>query len=208
MRPILAGLPALASCVVFISAAQAEDAVYVAKLNPLNSSVTSNDAKGTATFTVKGNELTIAVDAQGTPGGVMHLQHFHGFADGKAASCPGSDADKNNDGVIDLIETEPMAGTTMVPFHDDPVSMEIPRDTYPTASQTGAYHYEKTVSLPDLQAAFSKAFGGQTLDLDKRVVFLHGVVTDAKLPKTAASLGDIPATITLPIACGEIKRHE
>ncbi len=205
MRPMLAGLPAFACFALLISAAQAEDAVYVAKLKPLNSAVTGSDAGGTATFTVKGDQLTIAVDAEGTPGGMMHLQHFHGFADGKAASCPGADADKNADGVIDLIETEPMAGTTMVPFHDDPVSMEIPRDTYPAASPRGAYHYEKAVSLPELEAAFGKAFGGQKLDLDKRVVFVHGVFTSAKLPDTAASLGDIPATVTLPVACGDIE---
>jgi hypothetical protein len=83
--------------------------------------------------------------------------------------------------------------------------MQIPSDTYPTASPEGAYHYEKTVSLPALQSAFSKAFGGQDLDLDKRVVFIHGVLKDAKLPGSAASLGKIPASITLPIACGEIK---
>jgi len=205
MRSSLAGLSAFACLALLSYAAQAEDAVYVAKLMPLNAAVTGSDATGTATFTIKGDQLTIVVDAEGTPGGIMHLQHFHGFPDGKAATCPGADADTNKDGIIDLIETEKMAGTTMVPFHDDPISLEIPRDTYPNASPRGSFHYEKTVSLPDLEAAFGKAFGGQKLDLDKRVVFIHGVFKDAKLPGTVASLGDIPASITLPIACGEIK---
>jgi Cu/Zn superoxide dismutase len=207
MRSDLAGLSAFACLMLLSCAAHAEDAVYVAKLQPLNSSVTGSDATGTATFTIKGDQLTIVVDAEGTPPGIMHLQHFHGFTDGKAATCPGPDADKNKDGVIDLIETEPMAGTTMVPFHADPVSMEIPSDTYPSASAHGSYHYEKTVSLPDLKSAFAKAFGGQDLDLDKRVVFIHGVFKDAKLPESAASLGTIPASVTLPIACGKIERQ-
>lgn len=188
------------------SAAEQSDAVYVAHLEPLNSSVTGSDAKGEAKFTIKGDQLTIVVDVEGTPGGMMHLQHFHGFADGKkTATCPTAGADANKDGVIDLIETEPGSGTTMVPFHDDPVSLEIPRDTYPVASPSGAYHYEKTVPLKTLQEAFGKAFGGQELALDSRVVFVHGVPADAKLPKTAASLGTIPAQVTLPIACGKIE---
>jgi hypothetical protein len=57
-----------------------------------------------------------------------------------------------------------------------------------------------------LQEAFGKAFEGQKLDLDKRVVFLHGVPSDTKLPASVASLGPIPAQVTLPIACGKIAR--
>jgi hypothetical protein len=92
----------------------------------------------------------------------------------------------------------------MVPFHDDPVSMQIPSDTYPVASPKGAYHYEKTVPLNALQEAFAKSFGEKDLALDRRVVFIHGVLDTSKLPATVASLGKIPAQVTLPIACGKI----
>jgi hypothetical protein len=191
---------------VFVADGARADATYVAELTPLNSTVTGSEAKGKATFEVKGDQLTIVVDMEGTPPGIMHLQHFHGFPDSaKAAACPGPEADTNKDGVIDLIETEPMAGTTMVPFHADPISMQIPSDTYPSASPRGSYHYEKTVSLKALQEAFGKAFGGQDLNLDKRVVFVHGVFPDAKLPATAGSLPKVPVTVTLPIACGKIE---
>ncbi|MCC6560573.1 MAG: hypothetical protein IT478_04385 [Xanthomonadales bacterium] len=44
------------------------------------------------------------------------------------------------------------------------------------------------------------------IDLDRRVVFIHGVPGDTRLPSTVASLGPIPASVTLPIACGVIKR--
>jgi hypothetical protein len=184
-----------------------DGAVYVAKLAPLNSSVTGSEAQGQAKFTIANNQLTIVVDASGLPPGIMHLQHFHGFADGqKDAICPTAAADSNHDGIIDLIETEPMSGTTMVPFHADPVSMLIPSDTYPVASAKGAYHYEKTVPLNDLQEAFAKSFGGQDLALDRRVVFIHGVLDTTKFPATVASLGKIPAQVTVPIACGKIEK--
>jgi hypothetical protein len=182
-------------------------AVYVAKLAPLNTSVTGSEASGQAKFTIANNQLTIVVDATGLPPSIAHLQHFHGFADSqKYATCPTAAADTNHDGIIDLIETKPMSGTTMVPFHDDPVSMQIPSNTYPIASAKGAYHYEKRVPLNALEEAFAKSFGGQDLALDRRVVFIHGVVDTTKFPGTVASLGEIPAQVTLPIACGKIEK--
>lgn len=186
----------------------AQNQVYTAKLHALNIEATAAKATGDATFAIDGDELTITVDAEGLPPNMMHLQHFHGFKDGKAADCPDAAADKNGDGVIDLIETEAYAGTTMVPFHDKPVSMEIPSDTYPKADADGSYKYNKTVSLKELQAAFTKAFGSDDLALENRVVFIHGVPAKTELPKSAASLGTIPAQITLPIACGAITRAE
>ena len=181
--------------------------VYVAHLTAMNTSVTGTPAAGEVTFTITGDSLTIATDATGLPKDITHWQHFHGFKDGRDAACPAKTADANGDGIVDLIETEPAAGTTMVPFNDDPVAMDIPKDTYPKASDTGALQYRETVSLSALQAAFGKAFEGQQLDLDKRVVFLHGVPSDTKLASSVASLGPIPAQVTLPIACGEITRQ-
>lgn len=200
-----------AICVAISTAAAVADngtsnTVYVARLQPLNSKVTGSDASGDARFTIKGDVLTITIDAKGLPPGIMHLQHFHGFPDNRDAACPTSAADANGDGIIDLIETEPMSGTTMVPFHDDPVSMAIVRATYPKASGAGSYHYEKTVSLSALKAAFSKAFNDPELDLDKRVVYIHGIFPTTGLAKSVASLGKIPAQVTLPIACGKIER--
>jgi hypothetical protein len=94
----------------------------------------------------------------------------------------------------------------MVPFHDDPVSMEIVRDTYPKAGADGTFKYQKAVPLRGLDAAFAKTFGDSGLDLDRRVVFIRGTLEPTRLPASAASLGTIPAQVTLPIACGEITR--
>ena len=186
--------------------AESQPTVYAAQLHPMNAKVTGVETTGEARFSIDGDTLTISVSAEELPPDMMHLQHFHGFKDNRDATCPTEVADVNIDGIIDLIETEPSSGTTMVPFHDDPVSMEIVRDTYPKAGADGTFQYQKTVSLKDLEAAFAKAFGDKELDLDRRVVFIHGILTSTKLPASAASLGTIPAQVTLPIACGEIKR--
>ncbi len=186
--------------------ALAADATYVAHLQPMNSKVSGHDATGEARFTINGDKLTISIDMKGVSPNIAHWQHFHGFKDNRAATCPTAAADANGDGIIDLIETGLAAGTTMVPFNADPVAMDVPSDTYPKASADGAFKYQKTVSLKAMNAAFAKAFGEPDLHLDKRVVFIHGVPPATSLPGSVASLGPIPAQVTLPIACGNIER--
>ena len=178
--------------------------VYVAQLHPMNTKVTGHRTTGEARFTVNGDSLTISIKVKDAGPGVTHWQHFHGFQDNRNAHCAAQAADKNRDGIVDLIETEPASGTTMVPFIDDPVSMNVAEGTYPKASSAGTYEYRQTVSLKALSAAFSKAFDGSKLDLDRRVVLIHG--TPNTLPASVASLGPIPAEVTLPIACGTIER--
>jgi len=201
MAAAAAGLPAVAGA----QTGQA-NAVYVAHLSALNTKVTGVKTVGEARFTIKGDSLTIAVNASGLPKDIEHWQHFHGFTDGRQAACPTPSADANGDGIIDVVETGAAAGTTMVPFSGDPVSMDVPHGTYPKASATGRLQYRETVSLSALQAAFAKAFDGQKLDLDRRVVFIHGIPAASKLRASVASLGPIPAQVTLPIACGKITR--
>lgn len=180
--------------------------VYVAHLQPMNSKVTGHKVTGEARFTVKGETLTISVKTHGLPPGIMHMKHLHGFKNGRVSSCATESADADGDGIVDVVETEAASGITMVPLSTDPVSMEIVTDTYPKASADGTYRYKKTVLLKALEAAFGKSFGGQKLDLDRRVVYIHGVSPNSKLPASVASLGTIPAQVTLPIACGKIER--
>jgi len=192
-----------------ISVAQAEnaDVTYKAELSPLNSKTTGSDSSGEATFTISGDKLTIRITAKDVPPNMEHLQHFHGFAKGdRTSECPTTRNDKNGDGIIDIVETEPVAGTTMAPFDADPIGMSAVNDTFPRAGADGSFSYEKTVSLKALEAAFAKKFPGQQLDLDRRVVFLHGIPASTKLPATVASLDHIPAQVVLPIACGAIKK--
>jgi hypothetical protein len=172
----------------------------------MNTGTTKTSTTGTARFVVQGDALTIDVRVHGAPPDTVHWQHFHGFTDGQAAACPGTDADANHDGIVDLIETGKASGTTMVPFDSDPAAMDVAHGTYPKADAHGNYHYHATVSLKALDAAFGKAFQGQQLDLDKRVVYIHGVPSATQLPSSVASLGPIPAQVTLPIACGKIER--
>jgi hypothetical protein len=203
----LAGILAGFAGSPLITEAAAADANYKAELSPLNSTTTGSDASGEASFVISGDQMTIRVTAKGVPPGIEHLQHFHGFATGDQQSvCPVASSDANGDGVIDIKETEALAGETMVPFQGDPVGMQIVVDTYPKAAADGTYTYEKTVPLKALEDAFTGKYTGQSLDLERRVVFLHGVAMTTQLAASVASLGDIPAQVTIPIACGAIEK--
>ncbi len=174
---------------------------YTAQLTALNGATVGTETTGEVRLSVMGDSLTIRVNVQNAPPNMSHWQHYHGFADGREATCPTADQDANGDGIIDLIETEPVSGTTMVPFNADPVKLEIPEESYPTATADGSYSYEKTVSMSALQAAL----GGAPLALEHRVVFIHGVPDTMTLPSSVASLGPVPAQKTIPIACGNLE---
>ncbi len=209
---MLTALVGAAGMLPLAAAAQSADApknandTYVAHLSALNSKVTGSTTAGEAHFKVDGANLVIDINVTGAPPDVTHWQHFHGFEDGHAATCATAGADANGDGIVDLIETEKASGTTMVPFDAAPAAMDVAHGTYPTADVDGSYSYHQVVPLKDLEAAFGKAFDGQKLQLDHRVVYIHGVAEDTELPASVQSLGPIPAHVTLPIACGRIER--
>lgn len=166
----------------------------------MNAGATKTDTTGEARFTIDGDKLTIDIKLRSEPPDTIHWQHFHGFKDSQQAACPAPGADDaNHDGIVDLIETEKTSGTTMVPFDSHPAGMDVAHGTYPKASAHGDHHCHQTVSPKAMDAAFARAFPGQQLDLAKRVVYIHGVPAGTTVPSTVASLGPIPAQVTLPI---------
>ena len=209
-RYLLTALGVMAMLVGMTAGVLAQDDVveesYRATLQPMNPDIVGSETTGTVLITFAGDKVTFQAEMQGAPPDVAHWQHIHGFAMGEqASSCPADDADANDDGIIDLIETEESAGTTMIPLNDDPVAFDIPADTYPVADENGTYTYEATVEKDELEDAFSEHFpDADGLNFENRVVFVHGVADDTELPDSVQSLGEIPATTTLPIACGEL----
>ena len=182
--------------------------IYEAQIQALNTSVTNHQTNGKARFVMDGDKMHVTIDINNAPPGIEHWQHFHGFPNEGTATCATAAEDVNGDGIIDVVETEPVSGTTMVPFNKFPAEMEIPTDTYPVADDNGSYHYEIEIPLNDLEKAFAEAFGDSGINLGSRVLYIHGVPSDTELPETVASIGDIPAHVTLPIACGKIERVE
>lgn len=179
---------------------------FLAKINPLNADKIGTSAHGTAEFTIEGDVLDIKIEMFETPANTSHWEHFHGFPDGRDAAVATSAQDVNGDGFVDLPETEAVSGTTMVPFDNAPHEMNIPHDAYPTSDANGHFAYQQHVPLDELRAKFKAVFGTDDLDLDKRVVYIHGVPASLGLPATVAgAVGSYDAHTTLPIAVGKIE---
>lgn len=183
--------------------------IYIAPLQPLNDTLTEQSPLGLATIIIRGDEMRLYVIAEGLPPGMPHLQHYHGFTQGSEAVCPTADVDANADGVVDLRETESVAGVTLVPFHDDPASLEglLNVERFPTASSPdGVIDYRETVSVQALASALQSEYDINQFNLEDRVIFIHGVAEGTDVPDSAQSIADVPASTTLPIACGEFTR--
>lgn len=195
-----------AAFVLTCAAATAQAQTYRAHLTALNSGKIGSAAEGDATLRIVGDHLEVRIKMRGVPANIEHWEHFHGFPDARNATCAAARDDTNRDGFVDLIETEPMSGTTMVPFNDRPEDMQIPTHTYPHASGAGDFEYVKSVPLAQLAATFDRTYKGRHIDLEKRVLYVHGVESNSGLPTSVASLGPVPSHITLPIACGKIEK--
>lgn len=174
-----------------------------AEIRPLNAETAGQSVTGTATLTVEDGQLTIDMQAEGLSPG-MHLAHLHGFATASPedATCAAPEQDANGDGIIDLMETEPVSGVTMIPMTDDPVSLSIQSESYPEADADGRATYRTTVPVADLEAALQEQFGSPPA-LAERVLYIHGVPDGTDLPDSVQSLEGVPASVTLPIACAE-----
>lgn len=181
-----------------------EAQAYVVKLQPVNSELTQGAAQGLGVLVSSGGELNVAMTMRTVPPGIMHLQHFHGFVGDQDAVCPTSDADANGDGIVDLIEATEVGGRTLIPLNGDPANLIILSETYPIADDMGSYVYTATIDLSELQSAIEETYGISSLDLERRTIFVHSVPQATDLPHSVQSLPDVPAHLTVPIACGVV----
>lgn len=133
------------------------DQFYFAELTPINGS----NVSGAAVFAydLETNQLTVLLAAQGLEPGVAHVQHIHGFVDGREAGEPTLAADTDNDGYIEGSEGAAVYG---------PVIFGLPT----TNNATGEQFIVQTFQL----AADSVVAGGL---LALREYNIHGVTLPA-----------------------------
>lgn len=180
---------------------------YEAIITPLNEDKIGTAPSGKAIFDLNEKWLKIFIEMEGVPANMMHWEHFHGFEDNRPAEVATMAQDTNHDGFIDLVETEPVSGTTMVPFDEAPQQLNIPNDNYPVANAKGHFEYNKEVAIDEFVRNFKKAFNDAKLELEKRVIYIHGVPNDLVLPDTVQGMvGHYDQHVTLPIAGGKIEK--
>lgn len=186
--------------------------IFRANLTTLNSNVTGNSTTGTALFRIEGDEIEVLMNVNGAPKSITHIQHIH-----TGTACPTASADTNGDGFVDVVEGVPAYGPILVNLDGDLNSFAASSSSFPTSNSAGTYVYREKATLSRLLAdlrtedtdttdAIVKLQPGEELNLGQRHVVVHGVPSSANLPATVQSLGTIPSSATLPIACGTITR--
>jgi hypothetical protein len=114
-----------------------------------------------------------------------------------------------------LLDGVPFYGPVLIPLDSD-LSNQAAGEFPFVHNQGGALQYRQTTALSALLADLNAPdpnpadavvkLNGAPLNLAARHVVLHGVSPETPLPPSVASLPGLPAYLTLPVACGEIRR--
>jgi azurin len=202
-RPTILAATALVAVLALPAVAQEE--TLVGTFDPVNSAETRQNPIGDVRVSREGDAYTISMTVDGLSPG-MHLAHIHGFAesDPQEAACAGPLADENGDDYVDLVETRSVSGVTLVPLTDEPASLSLQSESYPTASAEGQVTFETTVAAAALGEALQSDLS-TPVALERRVIYLHGVPEDLPLPDSVQTLEGVPAHVTLPVACAELE---
>lgn len=187
---------------------ETEDIRYEAQLSALNSDITGLETSGKAEFHLSEDTLYVTIEVEDAPPNMQHWQNFHGTPAADDTRCATMDEDENDDDIVDMFEVGPASGRMMVPFNANPAVMNIGDYTYPAADEDGYYKYEKAIPMEELANNFANSFEGYDIHLEKDVVYIHGVPEDTDLPSSAESISGVPNYLTLPIACGKIKKMD
>ncbi|MDX1492918.1 MAG: hypothetical protein R3253_02500 [Longimicrobiales bacterium] len=186
------------------NAAPGSAQLYQASFSPLNADLSFRPVRGQATVRVADGQLSVMIEASGLEPGIPHPQHIHGFLGAGPGACPTLDADRNEDGIIDVLEGVPDYGGILVTLDSDLTDGAGTQvEGLPTTSnQGGTIRYTMTAPLSEVVAGAGAADAAE-LDLGNRHIVLHGVNPETELG-TAASIGGLPAWLTLPVACGQL----
>lgn len=133
------------------------------------------------------------------------------------AGCPTQVLDVNDDGVVDVIEGEAAYGTVLLPFDADVTTQAIEVGTFPTGSDFSYFALEEfddvmeAVEGPDENPNdfLVPLTDGESLDLERRTVVVHGVGMAAiEHPEQLQGLDGMEISTTVPILCGRLSRVE
>ena len=174
------------------------DRVFFADLNELNNS----EAEGGALLLLKGSTLTVITAARGVEAGQTHIQHIHGFEDGRNATVPTLARDNDRDGFIELAEGLETYGPILLDLTTTPSGG---LEGFPTPT-SDSFLFSQTYDLSDPKnGAMAKLL--DDVSLSRREIVLHGKSvleghgqgTDGEVDGTAGY------KLVLPIASGEIR---
>lgn len=169
---------------------------YKALLRPLNTQANGFLPSGGAE--VKANETELLVKTYlDDDTKVTHIQDIR-----EGTRCPTQADDANGDGFIDVTEAAAVVGPVMIALDGDLDSHEGGQTDYPRG---GSFTYTRQAKMDNVIKE-AQALRRGVFQFEGKVVLIHGTSDLLKVPATVATINDLPRNLTLPIACGILKR--
>jgi hypothetical protein len=187
------------------------DGQYLAVFQTLNPLIT-NKINGAFTFSREKEIDELVGDVRITNAGA-DLIHAQSVRVGR--QCPTMVNDLNEDGIIDAYEGELVYGKIFIPLDGDLSSQSSHDGEFPKGDIYGNYIYSRVTKyssfMKDLRntvdhEGYVKLNPLEPLEIEGRVVVVHGVDEAYGLPSTVRSVGRAQAHQSLPIVCGIIKK--
>lgn len=187
---------------------ETEPKAYRGEISPLNLKFNDGEVSGSVAMRIELGVMRINVYAEGLEPNMMHLQHLQASEE-KKTDCPGPDADRNNDGIIDVTEiTDDPEGVKMIPLNMGPSSLEVDVPTYPYSNVNGVIQFETYVHIDSLRTAVRKQYGIENVDFTNFTYVIQSVSKDASIPGTTVTIGEIPPYKTVPIGCAVLEEED
>lgn len=179
-------------------------------LKTINPVIPKNNSFGTAVINIVDDKIDIKLNLINSPANVRHIQSIHAIG-----RCPLAASDKNNDSIIDVQEGMSEYGQILIPLDSDLSSHESGFDYSPSSNSAGAYSYQEDASLASMLADLYapdanpsdyliKLRPKDKFNLENKTFVVMGISANIALPTTVASIHELPAEATIPIACGTI----
>jgi hypothetical protein len=181
------------------------DLFYTTTFTALNGSGVTGEA--IVGYDIQTQSITVAISAAGLEPNQVHIQHIHGFLDGREATTPTLAQDDDRDRFIEVAEGADTYGPILLDLktnHDNGSGSDNGHDHsgdlsgFPTAPN-GKIYFVETYQLPaqDLPA---------NPMLDLREIVLHGLSVPAGAG--AGTPNEVDGTggykVALPVASGEL----
>lgn len=189
-------IAAVTALLVLLAAPALAQETSTADLSALNDSGASSQAE----VTLDGTSLTVTITGTGFAPGLAHAQHIH-FASGTDSTCPGVDADGDDDGLISTVEGVALYGGVQISLTtegDFTGESGLATDRFPTADDEGNISYERTFEIDEAMV--------QSLTGQQFAIIQHGIDIDgsASYDGDAVSSLDpsLPLEATIPAVCG------
>lgn len=181
---------------------------YRAFIRPMNTRVFGRLNSGLASVDVTENEFKLNLYMDDTSQ-VGHMQAIY-----TGSRCPTLSDDQNKDGFIDIQEAMKVSGKMLIPLDEDLTSQVAGEKIFPKGM---AYEYKKNIELStmlkdlkdrdsDVRDELVKLKANEELNLDGRIILVHGVANKNQLPTSVASLQSMTSYETIPVSCGVIRR--